>query len=205
MSVRGGAADYTRMQRIDDSVYVSPSAQLYGKISIGDGSSVWHNAVARAECQEIRIGRMTNVQDFVMIHVGFNEPTVIGDFCSITHHATVHGCTIGDACLIGINAVIMDGAVIGPGSIVAGGACVPERKIYPDNSIIAGVPAKVIAERDNHRANRLNAWQYHRNAEFTRNGNHRCWDGPEYEAWLAEKKREIERDRDLPAPPPEGR
>lgn len=205
MSVRGGAADYTRMQMIDDSVYVSPSAQLYGKISIGDGSSVWHNAVARAECQEIRIGRMTNVQDFVMIHVGFNEPTVIGDFCSITHHATVHGCTIGDACLVGINAVIMDGAVIGPGSIVAGGACVLEGKIYPDNSIIAGVPAKVIAERDNHRANRLNAWQYHRNAEFTRNGNHRCWDGPEYEAWLAEKKREIEQDRDLPAPPTEGR
>ena len=148
---------------------------------------------------------MTNVQDFVMIHVGFNEPPVIGDFCSITHHATVHGCTIGDACLIGINAVIMDGAVIGPGSIVAGSACVPEGKIYPDHSIIAGVPAKVIAERDNHRANRLNAWQYHRNAEFTRSGNHRCWDGPEYEAWLAEKKREIEQDRDLPSPPPEGR
>ncbi len=205
MSVRGGAAEYTRMQMIDDSVYISPSAQLYGKISIGDGSSVWHNAVARAECQGIRIGRMTNVQDFVMIHVGYDEPTTIGDFCSITHHATVHGCTIGDACLIGINVVIMDGAVIGPGSIVAGGACVLEGKIYPENSIIAGVPAKVIAERDNRRANRLNAWQYHRNAEFTRSGNHRCWDGPEYEAWLAQKKREIEEDRDLPPPPPKGR
>ncbi len=205
MSVRGGAAEYTRMQMIDDSVYISPSAQIYGKISIGDGSSIWHNAVARAECQAIRIGRMTNVQDFVMIHVGYDEPTTIGDFCTIAHHATVHGCTIGDACLIGINVVIMDGAVIGPGSIVAGGACVPEGKIYPENSIIAGVPAKVIAERDNHRANRLNAWQYHRNAEFTRSGNHRCWDGPEYEAWLAEKKREIEQDRDLPSPPPEGR
>ncbi len=205
MSVRGGAAEYTRMQMIDDSVYISPSAQLYGKISIGDGSSVWHNAVARAECQGIQIGRMTNVQDFVMIHVGYDEPTTIGDFCSIAHHTTVHGCTIGDACLIGINAVIMDGAVIGPGSIVAGGACVLEGKIYPENSIIAGVPAKVIGERDNRRANRLNAWQYHRNAEFTRSGNHRCWDGPEYEAWLAEKKREIEEDRDLPPPAPKGR
>lgn len=205
MSVRGGAVEYTRMLMIDDSVYISPSAQLYGKISIGYGSSVWHNAVARAECQGIRIGRMTNVQDFVMIHVGYDEPTTIGDFCSIAHHTTVHGCTIGDACLIGINAVIMDGAVIGPGSIVAGGACVLEGKIYPENSIIAGVPAKVIAQRDNRRANRLNAWQYHRNAEFTRSGNHRCWDGPEYEAWLAEKKREIEEDRDLPPPPPKGR
>jgi carbonic anhydrase/acetyltransferase-like protein (isoleucine patch superfamily) len=94
LSVRGGAAEYTQMQSIHESVYVSPSAQLYGKISIGAGSSVWHNVVARSECLEIQIGRMTNVQDFVMLHVGYGEPTTIGDFCSITHHATVHGCNI---------------------------------------------------------------------------------------------------------------
>ena len=67
---------------IHASVWVAPSAQLFGKIAIGEGSSVWHNVVARAECQEIRIGRMTNVQDFVMLHVGYDVPTIIGDFCS---------------------------------------------------------------------------------------------------------------------------
>lgn len=197
MSVRGGAAPYARLQSIDPSAWIAPSAQLYGKISIGESSSVWHNVVARAECEAIEIGRIANIQDFVMIHVGYDAPTKIGDFCSITHHATVHGCVLGEACLVGPGAVIMDGAMIGAGSIVAGGAVVPEGKEFPVHSILAGVPAKQIGERDSSRANRLNAWQYHRNAEFTRRGDYRCWEGDEYRAWLEQKKAEIERDADL--------
>jgi len=189
--------DADSLQAIHASVWIAPSAQLYGKISIGEGSSVWHNAVARAECQEIALGRFVNVQDFVMIHVGYEASTRVGDFCSLAHHATVHGCTLGDAVLVGPGAVIMDGAEIGAGSIVAGGAVVPEGKIFPAHAILAGVPAKQIGERDSSRANRLNAWQYHRNAEYTRRGDYRCWDGPDYEAWLAAKSAEIERDADL--------
>lgn len=176
---------------------MAPSALLTGKIEIADGVSIWHNAVLRAETQCIQIGRYTNLQDFVMVHVGFGEPTVVGEFCSITHHTTIHGCTIEDHCLVGINVCIMDGARIGKGSIVAGGAFVPEGREFPPGSIIAGVPAKVIAERDSARPNRLNAWQYHRNAGFTARGEHRAWDGPEYEAWLAAKSAEVEADRDL--------
>ncbi len=182
---------------VHPTAFVSDSAQLYGRIHVAEGASVWHNVVMRSECQEIRVGRMTNVQDFVMIHVGYDDPTLIGEFCSITHHATIHGCTIEDHCLVGIGAVIMDGAHIGQGSIVAGGALVPEGKKFPPGSIIAGLPAKQIAERDSARANRLNAWQYHRNAQLTREGNLRAWDGPEYEAWLEAKKAEVEADRDL--------
>ena len=185
------------LHSIHASAWIAPSAQLYGKISIGEGSSVWHNAVARAECQAIELGRFVNIQDFVMIHVGFDAPTRIGDFCSIAHHATVHGCTLGAAVLVGPGAVIMDGAEIGAGSIVAGGAVVPEGRSFPDHAILAGVPAKQIGERDASRPNRLNAWQYHRNAQFTRRGDHRCWEGPDYQAWLAEKEAEIERDADL--------
>jgi carbonic anhydrase/acetyltransferase-like protein (isoleucine patch superfamily) len=184
------------MQRIHSDVWVAASATIHGKVSIGAGSSVWHNVVARAECQQITIGRMTNIQDFVMIHVGFDAPTQVGDFCSITHHTTIHGCTIEDDCLIGINAVIMDGAVIGRGSIVAGGAMVTEDKVFPANAIIAGVPAKQIGERDSARANRMNAWIYHYNAQATRRGDLRAWDGPEYEAWRAAKQAEVDADRD---------
>ena len=197
MSVRDGAATYARMQAIDDSVWVAPSAQLFGKLSIGPGSSVWHNVVARAECQEIAIGRYVNLQDFVMVHVGYDAPTRIGDFCSVTHHATVHGCTLGDAVLVGPGAVVMDGAVVGAGSIVAAGAVIPEGREFPAHSIVAGVPARQIGERDCTRANRLNAWQYHRNADFTRRGDHRCWEGRDYAAWLEAKQAEIERDADL--------
>lgn len=186
---------------IHSSVFVAPSAQLYGAVEVGAESSIWPNVVVRAEAQHVRIGRYTNLQDFVMVHVGYDHPTEIGDFCSITHHATVHGCRIEDDCLIGINAVVMDGAVIGRGSIVAGGAMVREGSVFPPGSIIAGVPAKRIAERDSARANRLNAWLYHRNAAAYRRGHHRAWTGAEYEAWLATIRAKIERDEDLTAAP----
>ncbi len=151
----------------------------------------------RAEAHEIVIGRMTNIQDFVMIHVGYDHATEVGDFCSITHHSTLHGCRIEDHCLVGINVVIMDGAVIGEGSIVAGGAMVTEGKVFSPGSVIAGVPAKQIGERDARKENRLNAWQYHRNADAYRDGDHRSWSGPEYERWLKAKRAEVESGRDL--------
>ena len=185
------------MRDVHASVWVAPSAQLFGAVTIGEGSSVWHNVVMRAECQAIRIGRLTNVQDFVMVHVPYDRATLVGDFCSITHHVTLHGCTIEDACLIGINATVMDGVVIGRGSIVAGGAFVTEGTIVPPGSIVAGVPAKMVKRRDAARENRLNAWLYHRNADHYRCGQHRAWDGPEYEAWLAAKRDEVARDADL--------
>ncbi len=199
MSARRGAAAYAQMQSIDASAWIAPSAQIFGRVAIGAGSSLWPNAVARAECQEIRIGRFSNVQDFAMIHVGYDHPTRVGDFCSVAHHATIHGCTLEDAVLVGVGAVVMDGAVIGAGSIVAGGAVVPEGKVFPAGSIVAGVPAKQIAERESARANRLNAWLYHRNAEAYRRGEHRAWDGAEFEAWRRAKQAEVDADLDLAA------
>ena len=187
----------TQLQDIDPSVWVHPTAQLYGKVSIGAESSVWPNVVVRSESHEVVIGRYTNLQDFVMIHIGYDHPTRIGDFCSITHHATIHGCTIEDDCLIGINAVVMDGAVVGRGSIVAGGAMIREDSVFPPGSIIAGVPAKQIAERDSARPNRQNAWQYHWNAQAYRRGEHRAWNSDDYRTWMADLARKIENDEDL--------
>ena len=184
-------------QQIDPSVYVAPSVEIYGDVEIGAESSVWPKVVMRSEAHRIQIGRYTNIQDFSMIHVGFATPTVIGDFCNITHHATIHGCEIGDDCLIGINAVVMDGAVIGSGSIVAGGAMIKEGDEFGPGSIIGGVPAKKIAERDCSRANRINAWHYHLNAAAYKRGHHRAWVGPEYEAWLKDLVAKVEKDEDI--------
>ena len=190
------------LQSIHESVWIAPGVQIYGRVTIGAFASLWPHAVVRAEAQEVRIGRMTNIQDFAMVHVGYDAPTRIGEFCSITHRATIHGATIGDHCLIGIGATIMDGAVIGKGSIVGGGALVPEGKEFPPGAILVGIPAKQIATRDASRENRLNAWQYQRNASFYRRGLQRAWDGPEYLAWLAAKRAEVERDLDLVAAVP---
>jgi carbonic anhydrase/acetyltransferase-like protein (isoleucine patch superfamily) len=187
----------TSLVRIDPSAFLADSARIYGKVEIGPDASIWHHAVLRAEAQEIRVGRMSNLQDFVMVHVGYGDATAIGEFCSVAHHATVHGCMIEDHCLIGVGAVVMDGARIGRGSIVAGGAVVPEGKQFPPGSILAGVPAKVIATRDSARENRMNAWLYHRNAQHTRRGDYRAWDGPEFEVWRRAKQAEVAEDRDL--------
>jgi carbonic anhydrase/acetyltransferase-like protein (isoleucine patch superfamily) len=189
------------MQSIHDSVWIAPGVQVYGRVSIARGSSLWPNATIRAEACEVEIGAMTNLQDFTMVHVGYESATRIGAYCSITHHATVHGCTIGDYCLIGIGATIMDGAEIGAGSIVGGGALVPEGKSFPANSVIVGIPAKRVAERDSARENRLNAWNYWRNAQHYRRGEHRAWDGPEYADWLRKKRAAVERDEDLQGEP----
>ncbi len=158
---------------IEDSAYVHETALLYGKVSIGAESSVWPHVVMRCETYKVQIGARTNIQDFVMVHVGAFSPTIVGDDCSITHHATIHGCTIGDRCLIGINATIMDGAVIGDNSIVAGHSIVTENSEFPPDSIIAGVPAKVVGTRDNSKANIANAAFYVQNGKNYAEGVHR--------------------------------
>ena len=111
---------------IDETAFVDKSSKIYGKVRVGNQSSIWPNVVIRSEMHEVVIGSNTNIQDFSMIHVGTNTGTYIGNFCSITHHCTLHGCTVEDNCLIGINSTIMDGAKIGKNSIVAGGSFVKE-------------------------------------------------------------------------------
>src|SRR5215470_17589697 len=128
--------------RFPRSAYIDPTARVYGAVEIGDGSSLWPYAVIRAEGFAVRIGKCSNLQDHAMVHVGYNSPTMVGDHCSITHRAVLHGCTIEDNCLIGIGATVMEGAVIGANSIVAGHSYVVENARIPPNSVVMGTPAK---------------------------------------------------------------
>ena len=155
------------------AAFVHPTACVYGKVSLGEGVSLWPYSVIRSENKATLIGAMTNVQDFVMIHGGGVK---IGMNCSITHHCTIHVCEIGDNCLIGINSTVMDGAVIGDNCIVAGGTFLTEGTIIPPNSIVMGAPGKVRKERNNYVANRLNAWMYYRNALAYSRGEFREWE-----------------------------
>ncbi len=150
---------------IDESAYIHETAQIYGKVTIGKEASVWPYVVMRAEMFEIKIGANTNIQDFVMVHVGYDSPTIIGEHCSITHHVNIHGCELGDHCLVGLNATLMDGSKIGANSIVAGHSIVTENSEFPENSIIAGVPAKLVATRNMRDANQFNADFYTQNAK----------------------------------------
>src|SRR5262245_18716844 len=124
------------------AAYIHPSAHVYGNVEIGEGASLWPCSVVRAESRFVRIGRYTNLQDHVMLHVGYHTPTIVGDYCSITHRVVLHGCTIGDNCLIGIGATVMEGVVIGENSIVAGHSFVADNTVIPPNHIVMGQPAK---------------------------------------------------------------
>ena len=129
---------------LNNPAFIHDTAQLYGKVTLEEGSSIWPYVVTRAEMHEIVIGARTNIQDHVMIHVAYGGPTIVGQDCSITHRVVLHGCEIGDRVLIGIGATIMDGAKIGSNSIVAGHSIVTEGSEFPENSIIAGSPAKLV-------------------------------------------------------------
>lgn len=166
--------------RLNDPAYIHPTAQLYGKLTVGKGTSFWPYTVVRAEMSEVVIGAFTNIQDFVMIHVGDRTGTYIGSHCSITHHCTIHGCTIGDNCLIGINTTIMDGCVIGDNCIIAGHSFLKEGTVIPDNSIVMGTPGKVVRTQNNYARCRMNAYMYFHNALAYAKDRHREWSDPDF-------------------------
>jgi carbonic anhydrase/acetyltransferase-like protein (isoleucine patch superfamily) len=181
-------------KRFPQATYIDPTARVHGKVEIGEGSSLWPYTVIRAEGEFVRLGRCTNLQDHVMVHVGYAKPTIVGDYCSITHRVVLHGCSIGDNCLIGIGATIMEGAVIGENSIVAGHSYVRDNTVIPPNSVVMGTPAKVVRTVNSFIANKLNAMLYYRNALCYAKGEHRGWEGAEYEAQMAAWKAEIEQE-----------
>jgi carbonic anhydrase/acetyltransferase-like protein (isoleucine patch superfamily) len=181
-------------QRFPHMAYLDPTARVHGQVEIGEQASLWDYTVIRAESRHVRIGRYTNLQDHVMVHVGYHAPTIVGDYCSITHRVVLHGCTIGDNCLIGIGATVMEGVTIGENSIVAGHTFVADNTVIPPNSIVMGTPAKVVRSKNNFVGNKLNAMLYYRNALAYARGHHRAWDGPEHEAQMAAWQAEIERE-----------
>lgn len=176
---------------LDRPAFIDPTARLFGRVRAGVGCSFWTYAVVRAEGPEVRLGAYCNVQDHAMLHIGGGGPTIIGDFCTIAHRAVVHGATIGDDCLIGIGATVMDGAKVGRRSVIAGHCIVTAGMEIPEGSVVAGVPAKVVARRDNYAQTRRNALIYHRNALHYAQGRHDAWCGDEFIAWSAEIKRRL--------------
>ncbi|MFE6965908.1 gamma carbonic anhydrase family protein [Agromyces sp. NPDC057679] len=143
---------------IADSAFVAPGAVIVGDVRLEAGSSVWYNAVLRAEAEPIVLGADSNLQDTVVCHVDAGYPLTVGRGVSVGHGAVLHGCTVEDDCLIGMGATVLNGAVIGEGSLVAAGAVVLEGTVVPPGSLVAGVPAKVRrelsdAERDGIRRN----------------------------------------------------
>ena len=133
---------------VQESCYVHKSAVIIGDVTIEEDCGIWPQAVIRADEAPIQIGKASSVQDCCVIHVTANTPTKIGNNVSLGHGAVVHGATIEDNVIIGMKAVVMNKSIIGKGSVVAAGALVKEGTIIPPNSLVVGVPGKVIREGD---------------------------------------------------------
>lgn len=131
---------------IHNDAFIADSADVIGDVTIDEGSSIWYNAVVRGDIESIKIGKYTNIQDNATVHTETNIPTEIGDYSVIGHNAVVHGCKVGDNCLIGMGAIVLNGSVIGDNSIIGAGSVITEGKIIPPNSLVVGVPGKILRE-----------------------------------------------------------
>ena len=134
--------------QLGDGAWVADSAQVIGTVELGANASVWFGVVIRGDTENIRIGRNSNIQDGSVLHADFGVPLLIGDNVSVGHQVMLHGCTIGDGSLIGIQAVVLNNARIGRNCIVGAGSVVTEGKVFPDNSLIFGSPAKLVRSID---------------------------------------------------------
>ena len=128
---------------VSSSAYLDPSAQVIGKVQVGDRSSIWCNVTIRADTSSVTIGKETSIQDNSCLHEDADAPLSIGNRVVVGHSCTVHGCVVEDDCLIGMGAIILSKAHIGTGSIVAAGAVVLGETERPPLSLVAGVPAKI--------------------------------------------------------------
>jgi len=135
-------ADHT--PKAASTAFIADTATLAGGVTLAENTSVWYSAVLRADTGSITVGAGSNVQDNAVLHTGPGLDVVVGRNVSIGHSAVVHGCTVGDDCLIGMHATILNGAVIGAGSLVAAGALVTENAVIPAGSLVVGVPGKVV-------------------------------------------------------------
>ena len=120
--------------------YILKGAVVSGDVELGENVSVWHNAVLRGDSGKITVGENTNIQDLCILH----EKTTVGKNCTVGHGAILHGCTVGDGCLIGMGAIVLNGAVLEEGCLVGAGALVTGKTVAPRGSVLLGSPAKIV-------------------------------------------------------------
>ena len=135
--------DYKTLRQTDGDVVLLPGARVSGDVTLGRGCSVWYNAVIRGDEAPITVGENTNIQDNCTLHTSFGHPLRVGSGVTVGHNAVLHGCTVGDNCLIGMGAIVLDDAVIGDNCVVGAGALVTQGTVIPAGSMALGSPARV--------------------------------------------------------------
>ncbi|MFU8894091.1 MAG: gamma carbonic anhydrase family protein [Luteolibacter sp.] len=130
--------------KIDPSTFIAPSADVIGRVTLHELTSVWYHATLRGDIHEIVIGPRSNIQDNVVIHLADDFGCYVGELVTVGHSAILHACTVKDEVLVGMGAIVLDGAVIGERSIIGAGALVTGGTVIPPGSLVLGSPAKVV-------------------------------------------------------------
>lgn len=142
------ALDSISPEMEDESIWIAPDASVIGRVRLGRDVGIWFGAVLRGDNERISIGAGSNVQEHTVMHTDPGFPLTVGEGCTIGHRAILHGCTIGENSLVGMGAIVLNGARIGANCLVGAGALVTEGKVFPDNSLIIGTPARVARTLD---------------------------------------------------------
>ena len=140
------ALDGTTPRTDGMTFWVAPNAAVIGDVILGRDASVWWGAVLRGDNECITVGDGSNVQDNAVLHTDMGFPLLIGSGVTVGHGAILHGCTIGDGALIGMGATVLNGARIGRNCLIGARALVAENKEIPDNSVVLGVPGRVVGQ-----------------------------------------------------------
>ncbi len=156
------------LKQIDfpNSAFIAENASVMGDVTLGEGVSIWHTAVVRADVEAIEIGNYTNLQDGVVLHGDPNEVTILEDYVTVGHRAVIHSAHIKRGCLIGIGAIVLNGVTVGEGSMIGAGCVVA--KDLPPRCLMVGVPARKIRDIGDEEAEELieHARKYHQLALF---------------------------------------
>lgn len=157
---------------LHDDCWIAPDANVIGKVSVGQGVSVWFGATIRGDNERITLGDGCNIQENSVLHTDPGYPLDIGAGVTVGHKAMLHGCTIGEGALIGMGAIILNGAVIGKNALIGAGAMVTEGKHIPDGALVMGTPGKVVRQLDQQAlaSMRGNAERYVENMRRFRDG-----------------------------------
>jgi carbonic anhydrase/acetyltransferase-like protein (isoleucine patch superfamily) len=146
---------------IHASAFIASTAAVMGDVTLGEQASVWYHAVLRGDMAPIVIGAQSNIQDGSVVHVDEGVPCAVGRRVGVGHRVILHGCTVGDDCLIAMGSILLNGVTIGSGSVVAAGAVVPEGMQVPPRSLVMGVPGRIVRPVDPELAERVAATWAH--------------------------------------------
>ena len=158
--------------KIGKGVYISNTAVVEGRVTLGERASIWHGAVLRGDINRIEVGRYSNIQDLSVLHVEHDRPCLVGDYVVVGHAAVLHACTVKRGSLVGMGSIVLDGAVIGPSTFLGAGSLVPQGARLKTGSLYFGRPAKFVRKLTQKEIRGLIEWarRYVRYAEAHQSG-----------------------------------